>query len=87
MVIADYLIKTATGVTAGGFYFLMISIKDQWGTTPTVCRICNHKMQLVFPVVIITIDDQESWKLPTDVECPQCHSTDIEFIDFKNDSK
>lgn len=59
-----------------------MEVSRKWATTPVVCDICMHKMQLVFECDIIQDGKKESWKLPKDVTCSKCGSDKITFTDF-----
>jgi uncharacterized Zn finger protein len=65
----------------------MIEVEDGWATTPVVCNICGHKMQLVFECKVIKDGKRESWKLPNDVDCSKCGSFNVTFIDFEDGKK
>jgi hypothetical protein len=64
----------------------VIEVKKCWATTPCICNICGHKLQLVFEVDIIVQDKKESWKLPGDVVCNKCVSNDWSWPDFETKS-
>ncbi len=62
----------------------MIEVKEQWLTTPMVCAICEHKVQLVVNVMTIQDGEDISFKLPPDgeVHCPKCGSDKIIYTDY-----
>lgn len=65
----------------------MIEVSHSWVTTPVVCDICGHRMQMILECDIIKDEKRESWKLPTDIMCSKCGSDKITFIDFEDEKK